>query len=171
MSSSTDEQYGNIDFSAGDAGASHTRPTAANGLRVGGHVILDGDKPCKIIQIIKSKPGKHGHAKLVIAGTDIFTGKKHDGGGPAAHSMTVPVVKRNTYMLLYIKGQQKGGKEFLSLFDYDARAEKPDDVKLPDGELGERIKAAFSDEKSIDVVVLSAMGKEVVVDFSLAKND
>ena len=33
--------------------------------------------PCKVIEYITSKTGKHGHAKAKITGLDIFTGKKY----------------------------------------------------------------------------------------------
>lgn len=55
--------------------ASLTVPCLANDLRQAGHAILEG-RPCKIINIARSKPGKHGHAKVVVTGLDIFTGGK-----------------------------------------------------------------------------------------------
>lgn len=70
------EQH-DYDFSSASAGASLSFPVPANDLRQGGHVLLQS-KPCKINEIKKSKPGKHGHAKVVIFGTDIFTGKKYE---------------------------------------------------------------------------------------------
>lgn len=52
---------------------------------------------------------------------------------------------------------------FLSLMD-DAGNTK-DDVKLPDGEVGDRIKKLFVEEgKDTNVVVMAAMGEEVAVD-------
>lgn len=49
-------------FSHGDADASSTYPTQCSSLRRGGHVMLKGH-PCKIVEMLTSVPGKHGHAK------------------------------------------------------------------------------------------------------------
>ncbi|KAG6359948.1 hypothetical protein INS49_011002 [Diaporthe citri] len=129
------------DFAAANAGAVPTFPVQANQLKQGGYIVIDGH-PCKITNIAKSKPGKHGHAKVVITGVDIFTGKKHDAGGPAGHSMDVPVVKRASYTLLNEKI----------------------DVRVPEGELGERIREKFREGKDCSVVVLGAMGLEIAVE-------
>jgi translation initiation factor 5A len=52
---------------------------------------------------------------------------------------------------------------FLSLMD-DSGTTK-DDVKIPEGEVGERITKMFSEEgKDVNVVIMSAMGEEVAVD-------
>lgn len=40
-----------------------------------------------------------------------------------------------------------------------------DDVKVPDGEVGDRINKLFTDEgKDVSVTVMSAMGEEVAVE-------
>lgn len=144
------------DFSSANAGAAPTFPVQANHLKQGGYVVIDGH-PCKITNIAKSKPGKHGHAKVVVTGTDIFTGKKHDAGGPAGHSMDVPVVTRTSYMLLV------AGRDFLTLFDVASGAEKID-VRVPEGELGDKIRGKFREDKDCSVVVLAAMGQEIAVE-------
>lgn len=145
------------DFASADAGAAPTFPVQANHLKQGGFVVIDGH-PCKITNIAKSKPGKHGHAKVVVTGTDIFTGKKHEAGGPAGHSMDVPEVRRMSYMLLNV-----GRDGFLTLFDGATGGQKID-VRIPEGELGEKIKEKFWDGKDCNVVVLGAMGQEIAVE-------
>lgn len=80
-------------------------------------------------------------------------------GGPASHTMTVPVIKRREYQLLMIS--EDG---FLSLFSLENGNTK-EDVKLPEGGVGEKITAMFRVErKDVNVVVLSAMGKEIALD-------
>lgn len=148
------------DFAGANAGAALTFPVQANQLKQGGYIVIDGH-PSKITSIAKSKPGKHGHAKVVVTGVDIFTGKKHETGGPAGHSMDVPVVTRASYMLLNV-----GRDGFLTLFDTAAAgggAEKID-VRVPEGELGEKIRGKFSEGKDCSVVVLGAMGQEIAVE-------
>lgn len=118
--------------------------------------------PCKITAVHKSKPGKHGHAKVVLVGTDVFTGKKHEDGGPAGHNMDVPVVTRRSYLVLNVQGDG-----YLSLWDHDAGAEKVD-VKTPEGHLGQRIEEKFKGGKGdVRVVVLAAVDKEIVVDVTI----
>lgn len=49
---------------------------------------------------------------------------------------------------------------FLSLMSPDGNAK--DDVKLPEGDLGQQINAAFDDGKELLVTIVSAMGEEQV---------
>ena len=79
-----------------------------------------------------SKTGKHGHAKVHLVAIDIFTGKKLEDLCPSTHNMDVPNVSRTEYQLSYIDD------EFLNLIRPDG-SEKSD-VKVPDGELGVKIK-------------------------------
>ncbi|KAK9693098.1 translation initiation factor eIF5A [Basidiobolus ranarum] len=43
-----------------------------------------------------------------------------------------------------------------------------DDVKLPDGDLGDKIEEDFNEGKELLVTVISAMGEEAVVSFKEA---
>ena len=45
--------------------ASNSRPVQCSTLRKNGHVVIKG-RPCKIVEMSTSKPGKHGHAKVPI---------------------------------------------------------------------------------------------------------
>ena len=49
-----------------------------NNLRIGDHIILKGKYPCRVIEINKSAPGKHGHAQYSVFGRDVLTDKKHN---------------------------------------------------------------------------------------------
>lgn len=71
-------------------------PTQANTLRVGQIALLQ-NKPCKIVQITRSQPGKHGPAKLVFVGLDVFTGKKCEDYCQAKHMMRIPEVTKIEY--------------------------------------------------------------------------
>jgi translation initiation factor 5A len=107
-----------------------------------------------------SKTGKHGHAKVHLVGIDIFTSKKYEDVSPSTHNMDVPNVSRNDFALLDIDDG------FLNLMTSDGNTK--DDIKLPDGELGTKIKADFDDGKEIIVSVISAMGEEAVVAYKEA---
>lgn len=88
-----------LEFESADAGASTTYPRQCSALRKGGFVVIKG-RPCKIVEMSTSKTGKHGHAKVHLVATDIFTGKKYEDLSPSTHNMDVPVVNRKEYQLV-----------------------------------------------------------------------
>ena len=52
-----------------------SKPVDVGRLRVGGYMIVD-DQACRIVDITKSKPGKHGAAKARIVAIGVFDGVK-----------------------------------------------------------------------------------------------
>ncbi|KAG2145569.1 initiation factor 5a [Suillus cothurnatus] len=154
---SDDEQH-NQQFEQASAGASLTFPMQCSALRKNGHVVIKG-RPCKIVEMSTSKTGKHGHAKVHLVGVDIFTDKKMEDISPSTHNMDVPNVNRNEYQLL---GVDDG---FLNLMNTDGGTK--DDVKLPDGKLGEDILAGFEVAETVMVTVTAAMGEEQVTSFKV----
>ncbi|PRQ70987.1 putative translation initiation factor 5A [Rhodotorula toruloides] len=147
---SDDEQHQQT-FEQASAGASATFPMQCSALRKNGHVVIKG-RPCKIVDMSTSKTGKHGHAKVHLVAIDIFTGKKLEDLSPSTHNMDVPNVVRNEYQLMNIDDG------FLNLLTADG-GEK-NDVKVPEGEIGDQIQAAFDNGDDIMVTVTSAMGEE-----------
>ena len=150
---------GHDDFEQTEQTGSETFPMQCSALRKNGFVVLKGF-PCKIVDMSTSKTGKHGHAKVHLVGLDIFTGKKYEDICPSTHNMDVPVVKRTEYQLLDVTPD---GYTSLLLDSGETR----DDLKLPDGELGEQLKAAFEagSEKDVFVTVQTAMGMEGIISF------
>ncbi|ORE09217.1 eukaryotic translation initiation factor 5A [Rhizopus microsporus var. microsporus] len=145
------DQHDDHTFESADAGASKTYPMQCSALRKNGHVVIKG-RPCKIVDMSTSKTGKHGHAKVHLVGIDIFTGKKLEDISPSTHNMDVPNVVRNEYQLINIDDG------FLSLMTQDGATK--DDVKLPEGELGEQMERDFEEGKDLIVTVVSSMGEE-----------
>jgi len=123
-------------------------------LRKSGHVLID-HRPCKIIELSTAKPGKHGHAKVHLIALDIFTGKKLDIISPATHNVDVPVSVRHEYIV------QDIDDGYLSLLT--EMGIPKDDVKMPVGELGDRLREDFAKEKDLAVTVVMAMGEQAVV--------
>lgn len=138
------------------SGSSLTYPTQCSALRKGGFVLLKGH-PCKVVEMSTSKTGKHGSAKVNLVGIDIFTGRKCEEFAPSTSNMEVPFVTRNEYPLLNIDDG------FLSLMM--PSGDTKDDVKVPEGELGEQIKAAFDEGRDLLVAVLGAMNEEHALSF------
>ncbi|TPX35793.1 hypothetical protein SmJEL517_g01892 [Synchytrium microbalum] len=147
------------EFEQSGSGASLTYPMQCSALRKNGFVLLKG-RPCKIVDMSTSKTGKHGHAKVHLVGVDIFTNKKLEDLSPSTHNMDVPNVSRIEYALLDIE------EDFLSLMTGDGSTK--DDVKVPEGEVGEKLRAEFGEGKELLVTVISAMGEEAVTTFKEA---
>lgn len=141
-------------FAQGDAGASQTYPQQCSALRKNGHVVIKG-KPCKIVEMSTSKTGKHGHAKVHLIGTDIFTGKKYEDICPSTHNMDVPHVARVDYQLVDIEDG------YLSLMNDDGEIRQ--DIKLPESDIGAEIKKKHENDEQFMVTILKAMGQEAAV--------
>ena len=71
--------------------------------------------------------------------------------------MEVPVVKRTEFQLLDIDDG------FLSLMTMDG--DTKDDVRAPEGELGDSLRAAFDEGKDLNVTIIAAMGEEAAISF------
>ncbi|KAF1992365.1 translation initiation factor eIF-5A [Aulographum hederae CBS 113979] len=152
-----DAQQHEHTFESADAGASTTFPMQCSALRKNGFVVIK-NRPCKIVEMSTSKTGKHGHAKVHLVAIDIFTQKKLEELCPSTHNMDVPNVRRTEFQLLDVTDDG-----FLSLMSDDGTTK--DDVKIPDGEVGDKIKKNFvEDGKDTNVIVLTAMGEEVAID-------
>jgi len=147
------------DFDQAGSGASATYPVQCSALRKNGYVLLKG-RPCKIVEMTTSKTGKHGHAKVHLVGLDIFTGKKLEDISPSTHNMDVPNVNRTEYQILNIDDG------FLSLMTSDGSTK--DDVRVPEGELGEKLQGEFDEGKELLVTIISAMGEESAISYKEA---
>ncbi|KPM34079.1 hypothetical protein AK830_g12493 [Neonectria ditissima] len=175
-----------VTFESADAGASLTFPMQCSALRKNGFVVIKS-RPCKIVDMSTSKTGKHGHAKVHLVAIDIFTGKKYEDLSPSTHNMDVPNVSRREYQLVseplprptgalpalripLLKSQSLTRAQldiaddgFLSLMNDDG--DTKDDVRMPDGEVGEKIERLFrTEEKDTNVVILTSMGEEAAVE-------
>merc|ERR1712063_85650 len=130
-------------------------PAQCSSIKKNHHVVIK-EHPCKVVETSTSKTGKHGHAKVHMIGLDIFTGKKYEEICPSTHNMNVPNVNRNEYMIVDI---QDDGFVSLLLENGDTK----EDLKMPEGELGDQIRAGFDAGSEVLVTVLSAMGHEQIM--------
>ncbi|KAG4304326.1 hypothetical protein PORY_002301 [Pneumocystis oryctolagi] len=158
MSENTENNFFNS-----DTVGSSTFPVQCSALRKNGHVVIKG-RPCKIVDMSTSKTGKHGHAKVHLVGIDIFTGKKLEDLSPSTHNMDVPNISRSEYQLVSINIDDG----FLSLMTPDGSTK--DDIRLPEGELGEKIVSDFDSGKDLLITVVSAMGEEAALGVKEAPN-
>ena len=70
-----------------------TRPIDVGSLRVGGYMIIEGE-PCHILDITKSKPGKHGSAKARIVAIGVFDNVKRQFVKPVDLNTEVPIIDK-----------------------------------------------------------------------------
>lgn len=71
----------------------------AGQLKVGQYVIID-DVACKIDTVDKSKPGKHGAAKIRITATGVFNGKKMNLLKPGDADVKIPVLEKGNAQVI-----------------------------------------------------------------------
>jgi translation initiation factor 5A len=157
--SSDDENY---EVNVVDTVALESTSIPVNKLRKGGYVMLEG-RPCKVVDIAKSKTGKHGHAKASIAGTDLFTGRRYEAHLPTSHDIEVPLVERQDYALINIDGKNT---QLL-----DLQGNMREDVEIGDGETDQKLVALYEsgEVEEIVVTVLSSNGESKIIEFKKAQ--
>jgi translation initiation factor 5A len=72
-----------------------SKPVDVGSLREGGYIIVDGE-PCRIVEITKSKPGKHGSAKARIVAIGVFDGVKRSIVKPVDATADVPIIEKRS---------------------------------------------------------------------------
>lgn len=73
----------------------------AGSMRPGRYMMIDG-RPCEIVSIDKSAPGKHGHAKHRITGIDMLTGTKKMGIWTSHDKVEVPIIEKKSAQVLNV---------------------------------------------------------------------
>lgn len=116
----------------------------ARSLKEGRYMLID-DEPVKIDSITKSKPGKHGAAKVRIEGRSIFTGSKKSYMGSVTDKVWVPLMDRRSAQILAIMGDQA------QLMD----AETYETFELPIGDVS-------GVEAGKDCVYIESMGRRML---------
>jgi len=78
-----------------------SKPASVGSLRVGQNVIIDGE-PCKIVELEKSKPGKHGSAKARLVAIGIFDSQKRSMISPVDARVEVPMIDKRSGQVISI---------------------------------------------------------------------
>ncbi len=120
----------------------------ARTLKEGRYMLID-DEPCKIDSINKSKPGKHGAAKVRIEGRNIFTGAKRSYMGSVTDKIWIPAMDRRGAQILAVMGDQ---------------------VQIMDSESFETFELPIGDVEGVeagkDCVYIEAMGNRMLTQVS-----
>lgn len=105
-----------------------SKPVDVGGLRVGGYMIIDGE-PCRIVEITKSKPGKHGSAKARITAIGVFDEVKRSFVKPVDSNAEVPIIDKRTGQVFAVN---PNGVQIMDLETYeyfDALFPKEEELK------------------------------------------
>ncbi|MEM2703014.1 MAG: translation initiation factor IF-5A, partial [Candidatus Bathyarchaeia archaeon] len=78
-----------------------SRPIDVGDLKEGQYVIID-DEPCHIVEITKSKPGKHGSAKARVVALGVFDGVKRSFVKPVDAKVDVPMIEKRSGQVLAV---------------------------------------------------------------------
>jgi len=115
-----------------------SKPVDVGSLRKGGYIIVD-DEPCRIVDITKSKPGKHGSAKARIVAIGVFDGVKRSLVKPVSANAEVPMIAK------------RSGQVF---------AVSSSGVQIMDLETYEYLDAPFPEEEELKVKIVSGIEVE-----------
>ncbi len=153
-------EEGEIHYEKGDSGAADIEKIEAGRLKNGALVMMK-DHPCKVVSFSTAKTGKHGSAKAMVSGIDIFTSSKYECTFGSGDMIDRPVLVRTEYTVLDIC--EDG---FVHLMN--DKGEMKEDLKVPEDdwlkEESTRIRAIFKEEKKeCIVIVFAAMGQEKIV--------
>jgi translation initiation factor 5A len=112
-----------------------SRPCDVGELRVGGYMMIDGE-PCRIVDISKSKPGKHGSAKARIVAIGVFDNQKRQFVKPVDLGAEIPIIDK------------RAGQVF---------SVNPTGVQIMDLETFEYIDAPFPEEEDLKAKLVAGV--------------
>lgn len=112
-----------------------SKPVDVGSLRVGGYMIVDNE-PCRIVDITKSKPGKHGSAKARIVAIGVFDGVKKSIVKPVDSNAEVPIIDK------------RAGQVF---------AVNPNGIQIMDMETYEYLDAPYPEEEDLKAKLVAGV--------------
>jgi translation initiation factor 5A len=118
-------------------------------LKVGRYILVD-DAPCRIVEYITSKPGKHGEAKARIVAVGIFDGTKRSLVHPVKHKLHVPQVDNRKGQVLAHMGPEV---QFMDLETWET-------FTIPMADIPEEFQGSL--EPGSEIRFLQAMGRRLV---------
>jgi len=100
-------------------------------LKIGKYVIIE-DHPCRIVSVDKSKPGKHGAAKVSAVAISLFDDSKHSLMKSSDADCEVPIIECKRSQIVNADGSTATlmDKESYETFDVQIPEEMRSDVEV-----------------------------------------
>ena len=76
-----------------------SRPVDVGSIKEGQYIVIDGE-PCRVVELEKSKPGKHGSAKARIVAVGVFDGVKRSIVSPVDARIEVPIIEKRSGQII-----------------------------------------------------------------------
>lgn len=95
-------------------------------LRIGKYVIIE-DEPCRVVSMDKSKPGKHGAAKIRVEAMGLFTGNKRSLAKSSDADVEIPIIERKRAQVVSQTGAIAQLMDLVSYETFDTAI--PDDFE------------------------------------------
>lgn len=107
-------------------------------LKEGSYAIIN-DEPSEIVQITKSKPGKHGSAKFRCTAISLFDGRKQSYVASTDQNIQVPIVDKRSGQVISVS---PASIQLMDMETYEVQdVIKPDDEELmADIEAGKEVE-------------------------------
>jgi len=125
----------------------------AGAMKSGSYILIDG-APCIVKDTSTSRPGKHGHAKVRIKATDIFTGSTKEIVKPGHDNVEVPIIYKKNAQILSISG------DLVQMMDMETFEEISAEIKLADESIKDKLEAGQT------VMIWQVMGKNLIKSIS-----
>ena len=104
--------------------------TSAGHLKPGSFVLIDGFA-CQVKSVDKSKPGKHGSAKVRVVAFDVFSGQKRGLLKSTGMDVDVPIMLKGSAQVVAVMGDTVQIMDLESYETFDVK--KPDIQGLASG--------------------------------------
>jgi translation initiation factor 5A len=91
-----------------------SKPVDVGSLRKGGYTVIDGEA-CRIVDLSRSKPGKHGSAKARVVAIGAFDNIKRSFVKPVSAQVEVPIIEKRTGQVLSV---MSGSVQIMDLETY-----------------------------------------------------
>jgi translation initiation factor 5A len=100
----------------------------AGSLKIGRYLVIEGE-PYRVVNIEKSKSGKHGHAKARITAVGVFDGSKKSIVLPTDTKVDAPVIDKRVAQVNYITDSSPPMLGLMDMESYESF-----EVAMPDPE-------------------------------------
>ena len=80
-----------------------TKTVQVSSLKPGSYVVIDG-AACRVVNILTSRPGKHGHAKCRVEAIGLIDNQKRVIVMPGHDKIESPIIEKKTATVLSITG-------------------------------------------------------------------